>query len=147
MSSHTDLRVGGAADLWIVAESQEALEAVARESKAMGLKIHFFQDTHVLVRDGGLDGIWLRMGSLARGIRREEGGFSVGALHPVAALGAYLRTNQKVEIPHLFGRAGTVADAFAAGLLTGWVSHCTVLRGTRVVNLPLEKRSEKQPLR
>ena len=42
MSSHTDLRVGGAADLWIVAESQEALEAAARESKALGLKIHFF---------------------------------------------------------------------------------------------------------
>ena len=56
MSRHTDLRVGGPADLWVVAESKDALEAVAREGKSQGVKLHFFQETHVLVRDGGLDG-------------------------------------------------------------------------------------------
>jgi UDP-N-acetylmuramate dehydrogenase len=138
--------VGGPADLWVVAESKDALEAVAREGKSQGVKLHFFQETHVLVRDGGLDGVWLRLGAIARGVREEDGGLSVGALHPAAALDAYLRENQKGVIPHLAGRAGTVADAFQAGLLDGWVERCCVLRGTRVAELPVEKRSEKQPL-
>ncbi|MEC7240348.1 MAG: hypothetical protein VXW32_03865 [Myxococcota bacterium] len=147
MSRHTELRVGGAADLWVVVETEEALEAVAREGKSLGQRLHFFSDTHVLVRDGGLEGVWLRMGALARGIHQEEGGgVSVGALHPTAALDAYLREHQNVVIPHLSGRSGTVEDAFHAGLLTGWVEGCRVLRGTRVVELPVEKRSEKQPL-
>lgn len=145
MSRHTDLRVGGTADVWIVVETTEALEAVARESKSLGVKLNLFQSTQVLVRDGGLDGAWLRMGALAFGIHEYDEGLSVGALHPVAALAAYLRENQKPEIPHLGDRAGTVADAFHAGLLSGWVSQCTVLRGTRVAELLPEKRSEKQP--
>ena len=49
-------------------------------------------------------------------------------------------------IPYLKGRAGTVVEAYRAGLLTAWVDYCVVLRGTRVATVAPEKHSEKQPL-
>ena len=146
MSRHTDLRVGGVADLWLAAETTSAVEAAARACRGLGIKLHCFQQSGVLVRDGGLNGVWLRMGGVAHGVEAVESGLSVGALHPVAALDAFLRMTNRPVIPHLSGRAGTVAEAFHAGLLSGWVERCQVLRGTKVATLPVEKRSEKQPL-
>jgi len=146
MTRHTTLRVGGTAELWIVAETAEAVARVASLCKAHGTKLNYFGASHVLVRDGGLEGVWLRLGSVGLGVHEVEEGIEVGASHPVAALHAWMCSNDVPPIPYLKGRSGTVLEAYQAGLLAAWVSYCVVLRGTRVTSLPPEKHSEKQPL-
>jgi UDP-N-acetylmuramate dehydrogenase len=146
MTRHTDLRVGGQAEMWLVAETREALEGAASCFKQAGAKLSFFEEGHVLVRDGGLSGAWLRVGDLAWGVKAANEGMDVGAAYPVAALAAWRKARGLRPIPFLEKRAGTVGQAYKAGLLQGWVQTCTVLRGTRVANLAPEKCAEKQLL-
>jgi UDP-N-acetylmuramate dehydrogenase len=146
MAKHTTLRVGGAAELWMVAETQEALEAAALAFKEEGTKLHFFEDSHVLVRDGGLPGAWLRLGAVGMGVLSVENGIDVGAAYPAAALDAWMLAQGRARIPFLAGRAGSLADAYKAGLLQGWIRSCTVLRGTRLAQLAPENHADKQLL-
>jgi len=146
MKRHTTLRVGGAAELWVVAETADAVTEVAGLCKAHGVKLNYFGDSHVLVRDGGLEGLWLRLGSVGLGVHKVEDGIEVGAAHPVAGLHAWMLRHDMPAIPYLKGRSGTVLEAYKAGLLAAWVNYCVVLRGTRVTSLSPEKHSEKQPL-
>jgi UDP-N-acetylmuramate dehydrogenase len=146
MARHTDLRVGGQAEMWLVAETREALEGAASGFKKAGAKLSFFEEGHVLVRDGGLAGAWLRVGDLAWGVEATIEGVDVGASYPVAALDTWRKARGLRLIPFLEKRAGTVGQAYKAGLLQGWVQACTVLRGTRVAKLAPEKCAEKQLL-
>jgi UDP-N-acetylenolpyruvoylglucosamine reductase len=147
MARHTDLRVGGCADLWMVAETKKALEAAAASLKGLGKTLYFFEDGHVLVKDGGLNGAWLRLGALAWGVEcLGADGVDVGAAFPVAALHAWREERGLRPIPFLAKRSGTVGQAYKSGLLQGWVGRCTVLRGVRVTELVPEKRRDKQLL-
>jgi UDP-N-acetylmuramate dehydrogenase len=147
MARHTDLRVGGCADLWVVAETKASLEATAAALKGLGKTLHFFEDGHLLVKDGRLSGAWLRLGALAWGVESVDAeGVDVGAAHPVAALHAWREERGMRPIPFLAKRSGTVGQAFKAGLLQGWVERCTVLRGVRVTEMVPEKRKDKQLL-
>ena len=146
MGRHTSLRVGGKADVWLVVESRVALETTAVLAKQHGIKLHFFQDSQVLVRDGGLEGVWVRIGAQAAGVSWQDGQVSVGSQYPVAALAGVLQQHNHAPVPYLEGRSGTVEKAYRDGLLSGWVELCTVLRGTKVAELPPDKCSDKQPL-
>jgi len=129
-----------------MAETREALEGAAAAFKENNSKLHFFEDRHVLVRDGGLPGAWLSLGALGMGVRPLDQGLEVGADHPVAALDAWMKAQEMERVPFLEGRSGTVGEAYKAGLLRGWVRTCTVLRGVRVAEMAPEKCSEKQLL-
>ena len=79
-------------------------------------------------------------------VRELDDGLEVGAGHPVAALDAWMQSRGMTRVPFLEGRAGSVGEAYKAGLLSGWVRTCTVLRGVRLAEMAPEKCSEKQPL-
>ena len=121
MARHTLLRVGGQAEAWLVVESQEALEKTATLAKQHGVKTHFFEDSNVLVRDGGLSGVWIRMGDVASGVSIEDGLVNVGAQYPAAALARFCSTEFDAPVPFLEGRSGTVRQAF--------LGPCGALRG------------------
>ncbi len=136
---HCLLRVGGAVELWLVAETESAVVEAAVLCKEAGHRIRPVVSEHFLVRDGGVDGVWMRLGAVGMGISVSESGISVGASHSAAALAARAEGESVCGYAHLLGRAGSVGEAFAAGHLENRVKSIRVLRGSQVVDLAPEK--------
>jgi len=136
---HCLLRVGGAVELWLIAETEAAVLEAAQICKEAGHRVRAVVSEHFLVRDGGVDGVWMRLGAVGLGVAVSESEISVGAAHPAAALAARAESESVWGYAHLLGRAGSVGEAFAAGHLEDRVKSIRVLRGSQVVDLPPEK--------
>mgnify|MGYP003952637895 CR=1 FL=1 len=136
---HCLLRVGGAVEVWLVAETESAVKEAAALCKEAGHRVRPVVSEHFLVRDGGVDGVWMRLGAVGMGASLSEEGFSVGASHPAAALAARAEAESVWGYAHLAGRAGSIGEAFVAGHLAHRVKSIRVLRGSQVVDLAPEK--------
>jgi len=74
LSRHTSLGVGGPADLFVVPDSTIALSAVV--NYAVDARVPFFvlgEGTNVIVRDGGIRGMAIKLGRNLAAISREGG--------------------------------------------------------------------------
>jgi UDP-N-acetylmuramate dehydrogenase len=136
---HCLLRVGGPIELWLVAETEAAVEAATGLCKEAGHRVRPVATEHFLVRDGGVDGIWLKLGAVGQGIVEMEHLLDVGADHPVAALAARAGSLELAGYQHLATRSGTVGEAFVAGFLDQRVDNLRVMRGSKATDLPPEK--------
>ncbi len=144
MARHTVLRVGGPADLWLVAETEAAAQAALTICKEAGQKVRFWDAPSRIVRDGGLSGVWMRMGGVAMGIAPAgDGALRVGALYPVAALGGRARREGWSSLVSLVTRPGSALAAWRAGLLRDCVVEVRAFRGARPVDMAPEKVSER----
>ena len=114
---HCLLRVGGPIELWLVAETEAAVETACGLCKEAGHRVRPVASEHFLVRDGGVDGVWMKLGAVGQGIVERDSLLDVGADHPVAALAARAETLGGAGYQHLARRSGTVGEAFIAGLL------------------------------
>jgi len=144
MHRHTVFRVGGPAELWLVAENEEAAVAAIKACKGADQKVKFWASPGRIVRDGGLPGIWLSLGDIACGLEvltGDEGEVSVrvGALYPAAAVGAWAIANKRAGLESLFGRAGTIGEAWSEGALGDRVREVRALRAAKVSTCAPEK--------
>lgn len=136
---HSVFRVGGPAELWLVAETEQAALAAADLCRNHGLKLHPVDGDQIAAKDGGTDGAWLRPGGFAEGIVTGEGTLELGAMTPIAVAASFACRNGLGNLEKLSGAAGTVAEALRAG----WLNDCTrgvrALRGTRISDLSPEQ--------
>ncbi len=136
---HCLLRVGGTIELWLVAETESALVQAVGICKEAGHRVRPVVSEHFLVRDGGVDGVWLRLGALGMGIELDNTTFSVGASHSSAAVAVRAHAEEVSGYQHLSRRAGSIGEAFVSGHLAQRVKTIRVLRGSQVVDLAPEK--------
>ncbi len=134
MARHADWRVGGPAELWLVAETEEALSAAAKLLAAARVRLQLLDGPRLLVRDGGIDGALARPGRFAERLQDRV----VGAWVPAAVLGRRAVTAGWRGLHTLVLRAGTVAEAWRDGALQH-VSRVRVLRGRTVSELRPEE--------
>lgn len=126
LSFHTSLRTGGPADLFVavqdLADVRHVLSFVDRQQLPV---VVLGGGTKVLVRDGGIRGVVLRMdGSLARAEFHGEDAM-VGAGMRLAALVRHAAAHDLGGIESLVGIPGTVGGALAtnAGTADGWIGE------------------------
>lgn len=129
-------RMGGPVELYISAETAEAVQAAAKATRDHGLKLQGLEGLEVMVRGDGAPGAWLRPGQVAEGILPEaELQLDVGAWVPAAMLAGWAMRRGLGGFEHLGGRGGTVAEAFRAGELDERALELRVLRGVRLGKL------------
>jgi UDP-N-acetylmuramate dehydrogenase len=135
LSLHTTLGVGGPCDLMVWASSPDALASVVGVAGAEGTPLMVLGNgSNVLVRDGGVEGIVLR---LADGFAMMETGaarIKAGAGAPLAKIVSAATAAGIGGFEFLSGIPGTVGGAVAgnAGSADEWISQrlieITVLR-------------------
>ncbi len=87
MRLHISWKVGGPADYFIVPEQLEQISAVARLCKKYGYPLTVIGNgTNLLVREGGLRGVVMKIGSTFKYITREGTRVRVGAGTPLPHL-------------------------------------------------------------
>jgi UDP-N-acetylmuramate dehydrogenase len=133
MSRHTSLKVGGPADLMAVPDSAEDLERIMARAHEAGVPVSVIGGTNLLVRDGGIRGVVLKLSRLQKvrfldPVRLEADG---GALMPRVARLASERGLAGLEFG--IGIPGTVGGAVVmnAGTREGQMSD--VLESLRLV--------------
>ncbi|MCB9761952.1 MAG: hypothetical protein H6739_19160 [Alphaproteobacteria bacterium] len=139
---HTELRVGGPAELFAVAETEDAVLAAAQAAKEHGVKLHGLEGLQLVVKGAGAPGLWLRPGACAEGIADDGAEVRVGARHPAAALASWAVRHEITGFEPLGGRAGTVAEALRAGALKEAPVQVRALRGARLADLDPDKLRE-----
>ncbi|MCK6521025.1 FAD-binding protein [Myxococcota bacterium] len=142
MSRHTAWRVGGPAALWVVVETEEALlEAVGiiREANERVVPV---DGQHLWVGDGGVDGVWLRLGACAEGVQRDGLRLDVGAQTPVAALASYARREGLIGLEGTINTSGTVAELLRREEPPPTLVGVRVLRGGRLAEVTPDKLKE-----
>lgn len=90
----TTFRLGGAAALYLEPQSLEDLRAVATAVRATGLPVFVLgKGSNVLVADGGVDGLVLRLGRGFRWAARDGMRLSAGGAMPLPALAGIALTH------------------------------------------------------
>jgi UDP-N-acetylenolpyruvoylglucosamine reductase len=124
---HTPLRVGGPVESWVRCASVSALRTVMPIVRKQSWKLHWpFEDW--LVKDGGLNGIVLRLEGEFEHIRSIEHGIELGT----AALWSNLVgvENAPIELQQWSGSVGaSLLSKNAAKLFTGFEIEVEWLRG------------------
>jgi UDP-N-acetylmuramate dehydrogenase len=130
ISRHAAWRVGGPVELWLVAETEDALTSAATLLAKARVRLTVVEGDRLLIRDGGLDGALMRPGGFAE--RLSE--MTVGALAPAAILGRRGSAAGWRGMHKLMLRSGTVGEAFRDGALEH-VKSVRVLKGRKVAEL------------
>ena len=112
MAVHTSWKVGGPADYFIVPEQAGEISAVARLCKKYGLPLTVMGNgTNLLVREGGLRGVVLKIGPPFQYITREGTKVRVGAGTPMPLLARATATQGLAGLEPAGGIPGTVGGA------------------------------------
>lgn len=109
LARHTSFRIGGPADLMAVVESGKALGMLinaAREHEAPVTVLG--GGTNVLVLEGGVRGLVLKLGASFMSVDEAEGGLRAGAALPLARLLAEARKRCLSGLEFASGIPGTV---------------------------------------
>ena len=108
----TTLRIGGPADLYLEPQSEQDLHAVARAVAETGIGVTTLgKGSNLLVGDGGIRGIVLRLGKGFRWAARDGERLTAGAAMPLPALAGIAMTHSLsglefgVAIPATLGGA------------------------------------------
>ncbi len=140
LSRHVPLRLGGPVDLWVTCEDQAALGAVlsaARKSK-VNWRIHWpFADW--LVRDGGVRGLVVRLGTAFESVRYEGELCWIGSAALWSALAGRPSAPALESLSRWPGSVGGLLCSADRERLGGMVASLRWLRGRKVeqVDVPL----------
>lgn len=115
LAPHTSFRIGGPADLFFVPQSREALRFALEQAKAYGVPVTLMGNgTNLLVRDGGVEGLVLKLGPGFSAIQAVGGGrveALAGAL--LSSLANYAAAQGLMGLEWAAGIPGTVGGALA----------------------------------
>ena len=132
MSRHSCFRVGGPAEYWVVAETEEGLVRAFSWATELGVRVRFHLGDDHLVRDNGILGLSIALGGLAWGVSVQNNTIDVGGEHPVAALSEWVLRERLSPFVSTVGASSTVARALRGGLFGERVVGLRVLRGRQV---------------
>jgi UDP-N-acetylmuramate dehydrogenase len=133
LSRHVAWRTGGPCEVWLVVHRAEALLATLAACRAAGLALTILgAGTRTLVRDGGLAGAVVRLGTGFATARCEGERWDVGAAVPLPALVATAAAAGASGIEDLAAIPGTFGASLAldAGPGAGWAG---IVRSVRFV--------------
>ena len=136
LAQHVPLRVGGPVELWVEAETEDALMRLLSHARAAGgrWRIHSpFSDW--LVRDGGLKGTVIRLGQDFETIEINENDISLGVSALWSGIPPTLQGGLWEAVRRWPGSVGSFFDQGSAEELTGLATHIDVLRGGRIVQI------------
>ena len=146
MKRHTSFKIGGPADLFINAGSMEEIAAVIQYAEEYSVPVTVIGNgTNLLVLDGGIRGVVLRIGERFSQVKIEG---NRAIVQSGASLTAVAKTCAKAGLSGLefaCGIPGTVGGAVAmnAGAYGGEIrdvlASCKVLSNGKVLELPNEK--------
>lgn len=109
LSRHTSFRIGGPADLLASAESEEAISRLFKAAGEEGVPVTVLGGgTNVLVLEGGVRGLVLKLGKAFMRVREVPGGLSAGAAMPLARFLAEARKRGLSGLEFAAGIPGTV---------------------------------------
>jgi len=136
LAQHVPLRVGGPVELWVEAQSEEALIRLIAHARSAGgrWRIHSpFSDW--LVRDGGLKGTVIRLGQEFETIVLTEDSIILGAASLWSGLPDGLAGGLWDAVRRWPGSVGSLFAQGSAEELTGLATHIDVLRGGRIIQM------------
>jgi UDP-N-acetylmuramate dehydrogenase len=109
MSRHTSFRIGGPADLMAIVESPESLAKLITAALEQEVPLTVLGGgTNVLVLDGGVRGLVLKLGTEFASVREAGGGLCARAALPLARLLAEARSRCLSGLEFAAGIPGTV---------------------------------------
>ncbi|MEZ4317569.1 MAG: FAD-binding protein [Myxococcota bacterium] len=132
LSRHTAMRTGGSCDAFVVAHDEEAVHTVLSDCKDAGWPVTVLgSGTRSVVREGGVDGVVLRLGQAFVTCRFVDPDLLVvGGAMPVPALLAIAAEHGLAADPVLYTVPGTFG---ASVLMDEWnVKGARVARNTRI---------------
>lgn len=133
LSRHVPLRVGGPVELWVTVEDPAALPAVlsaARRSKQSWRLC--WPMTDLLVRDGGLRGLMIRLGRGFEGVRHEDGLCWIGSAALWSGLAGRPLSEALTALSRWPGSVGGLLHSEDRARLTGLVAALRWQVGRRV---------------
>ena len=133
MSRHTSFRIGGPADAYVEPENVEALRVLMERARKAKIPVFVMGGTNLLVRDGGIPGIVMRLMKLDR-IQELEG----GVLYAEAGVGMprllkYAMQRGLAGLEFAAGIPGTVGGAVFMNAGTRWGEMKDIVRKVRMV--------------
>lgn len=114
MSKHTSFKIGGVADVFILANSIEEIQFVLKQAKANGISMYIIGNgTNLLVKDNGIRGIVLKLNLNNINIENKEGAVVVKAESGVklGMLAQKLLQNEISGFEFASGIPGTIGGA------------------------------------
>lgn len=133
LARHVPLRLGGPAEIWVTAEDSHALQAtlsVARRHKA-GWRL-CWPMSDWLVRDGGVRGLVIRLGTAFEGVRWEDGLCWIGAASLWSALAGRPQGEVLSALSSWSGSVGGLLCGPDRERANGVVAAMRVLRGRKI---------------
>jgi UDP-N-acetylmuramate dehydrogenase len=133
MSRHTSFRIGGPADAYVEPEDLESLQYLMERARKSKIPVFVMGGTNLLVRDGGIPGIVVRLVRLDH-IREPEG----GVLYAEAGAGMprvlkYATQRGLTGLEFAAGIPGTLGGAVVMNAGTRWGEMKDVVRKVRMV--------------
>lgn len=124
MKDYTTLKLGGPADWLALPETEEQIACLLKEAKDAGIPVTVIgHGSNLLVRDGGIRGLVIRVGQNMSGIRvdgstiRAQGGAMMGAVAAAAADAGLTGLEFASGIPGTIGGGATMnAGAYGGEL-------------------------------
>ena len=111
MSGETSFRIGGPADIFFVPDNVAEAVRVVRLCRREGISLTVLGNgTNVLVRDGGIRGIVMKLGGFSE-LRRERGSIFAGAGAPLAGVCRFARDESLSGLEFACGIPGSVGGA------------------------------------
>lgn len=113
MSRHTTFRIGGAADLYVVVNAMQPLQALAQEANRLGVPyLVMGNGSNMLVKDTGIRGMVIALAGEFSTIRlTEEGMVRCGAGATLSALCTFALKHSLAGAEFLWGIPGTAGGA------------------------------------
>ena len=109
MARYTTLHLGGPADLLATPREPEELQLLLEEARRLAVPLTLMgQGSNMLVRDGGIRGLVLRVAGGMNAIRREGDRLIVEAGASLASVAAFARDEGLCGLAELGGIPGTV---------------------------------------
>lgn len=112
LAPYSAFKVGGAADLFVEPETTDELAAVLGVVRGAGLPLTVIGGgTNLLIRDGGVRGVVVRMGRAFRSVRIEGRELTAGAIAPMSKLALEAERASLAGLEFGFDIPGTVGGA------------------------------------
>lgn len=124
MARHTSFKIGGPADLMAIVRTSEGLKALIKASYERKVPVVALGGgTNVLVLEGGIRGLVLKLGDGFMEVHETGEGLSAGAAIPLARLLAEARNRSLSGLEFAAGIPGTVGGGLwvNAGALGEWL--------------------------
>lgn len=133
LSLHTTLKIGGPADVLVIPKDLEALARLVRQAHQLEVPIFVVGGSNLLVRDGGIRGIVVKLSRLQRITDPEETEIEAEGGVTLSRLSRHALSQGLGGLEFALGIPGTVGGAVVmnAGTREGEMSD--VLTGVRII--------------